>query len=141
MSRKPREYDDIPGTYVFDFERSHDGYHLNMFCMSLLKPENRKEFRADEETYLQNFPLTDEQHKAVLERNWLRIVHLGGNIYYVSKLGATDGKSFQYMAGMMCGETEEGYRDLMLGGGRPVDGNRSLSDEAWAGKSTAPEAE
>ena len=108
-----------------------------MFCMSLLKAANRKEFRTDEAAYLQKFPMTEEQRRAVLDRDWLRMVHLGGNIYYTSKLGATDGKSFQYLAGKMCGETEEGYRDLMLGGGRPVEGNRSLSDEAWASKAPA----
>jgi protocatechuate 4,5-dioxygenase alpha chain len=132
MNRKPKEYDDIPGTYVFDFERSHDGYHLNMFCMSLLKSENRKEFLADEGAYLDKFPITPEQRQAVLDRDWLGMVHLGGNIYYTSKLGATDGRSFQYLAGKMCGETEEGYRDLMLGGGRTVEGNRSLSDAGWS---------
>ena len=138
MSRKPREYDDIPGTYVFDFERSHDGYHLNMFCMSLLRSENRKEFRADESAYLDKFPMTAGQKQAVLDRDWLRMVHLGGNIYYTSKLGATDGKSFQYMAGKMCGETEEGYRDMMINGGRSVEGNRSFSDEKWADKQPVP---
>ena len=138
MSRKPREYDDIPGTYVFDFERSHDGYHLNMFCMSLLRSENRKEFRADESAYLDKFPMTAGQKQAVLDRDWLRMVHLGGNIYYTSKLGATDGKSFQYMAGKMCGETEEGSRDMMINGGRSVEGNRSFSDEKWADKQPVP---
>ncbi|NNE38855.1 MAG: protocatechuate 3,4-dioxygenase, partial [Gammaproteobacteria bacterium] len=69
--RKPREYDDIPGTYVFDFERSHRGYYLNMFGMSLLKPENREAFLADEEDYLKKFPMTEEQRQTVLDRDWL----------------------------------------------------------------------
>ena len=46
--REAREYDDIPGTYVFDGAHSRVGYSLNMFCMSLNEEANRDEFRADE---------------------------------------------------------------------------------------------
>lgn len=125
--RKPRDYDDIPGTYVFDYERSHQGYHLNQFCMSLLKPENRQEFLADEMAYLKKFPMTPEQRESVLKRDWLGMVKLGGNIYYTSKIGATLGKSFQYIAAEMCGVTQQEYADMMLKGGRTPVGNRSRS--------------
>ena len=127
--RKLRVYDDIPGTYVFDYERSHRGYHLNMFCMSLLKPENRNEFLADEEVYLKKFPMTDEQRLSVLDRDWLGMIKLGGNIYYTSKIGATLGHSFQYIAGEMCGMNQEDYADMMIKGGRAAEGNRSLSEK------------
>ncbi len=125
--RQPREYDDIPGTYVFDFQRSHEGYHLNMFCMSLLKSENREEFLADEEAYLKKFPMTAEQRQSVLDRDWLGMIKLGGNIYYTSKIGATLGRSFQYIAGEMCGMSQEDYAKMMIGGGRNPEGNRSKS--------------
>jgi len=127
--RKPREYDDIPGTYVFDYERSHRGYHLNMFCMSLLKPDNRDEFLADEQTYLKKYPMTDEQRRSVLDRDWLEMIKLGGNIYYTSKIGATLGHSFQYIAGMMCGMSQEDYAQMMINGGRNPKGNRSLKED------------
>ncbi len=125
--RKPRDYDDIPGTYVFDFERSHQGYHLNMFCMSLLKPENRKAFLEDERGYLEKFPMTAEQRQSVLDRDWLGMVKLGGNIYYTSKIGATLGKSFQYIAAEMSGVSQQEYADMMLKGGRSPIGNRSIA--------------
>ena len=86
-----KEYDDIPGTFVFDAERSRRGYHVNMFCMSLLKEENRKAFKANEVEYLKKYPMTDEQRDAILKRQWNRILELGGNIYFTAKLGATDG--------------------------------------------------
>jgi protocatechuate 4,5-dioxygenase alpha chain len=127
--REPRDYDDIPGTYVFDFQRSHQGYHLNMFCMSLLKSENREEFLADEEAYLQKYPMTTEQRQSVLDRNWLGMVKLGGNIYFTSKIGATLGKSFQYIAAEMSGVTQEEYANMMLQGGRNPEGNRSNSGD------------
>ena len=66
--RQPRDYDDIPGTYVFDYDRSHQGYHLNMFCMSLLKPENREAFLADEEGYLKKYPMRHQPKRSYPSR-------------------------------------------------------------------------
>jgi protocatechuate 4,5-dioxygenase alpha chain len=127
--RKMRDYDDIPGTYVFDYERSHQGYHLNQFCMSLLKAENREAFLADEAAYLQQYPMTPAQRQTVLDRDWLGMVKLGGNVYYTSKIGATLGRSFQYIAAEMTGVSQDEYASMMLAGGRPASGNRSKSGD------------
>jgi len=123
-------YEDIPGTQVFDAKRSRAGYWLNMFCMSLMKDENRKAFKANEEKYLdEHFPLlAPEQREAILRRQWNRMLELGGNIYYTSKLGATDGLSFQNLAALMTGSTQEQYAAMMLAGGRSPSGNRSKSE-------------
>lgn len=128
MERKPEAYDDIPGTFVFDADRARQGYHVNMFCMSLLKAANRERFKADEEKYLDDYPMTQEQRDAVLKRQWNRILELGGNIYFLAKLGATDGLSFQQVAAIMTGSTQEDYAKMMLNGGRPIEGNRSKSE-------------
>jgi protocatechuate 4,5-dioxygenase alpha chain len=112
---------------VFDADRSRQGYHLNMFCMSLMKAANREAFKADEPKYLdERFPqLTRDQREAILKRQYNRMLELGGNIYFTAKLGATDGHSFQHMAAVMTGNTQEGYAKMMLEGGRSVEGNRS----------------
>ncbi len=125
---RQNDYDDIPGTTVFDAERSRRGYHLNMFCMSLMKAENRAAFKADEAAFLQRFPMTPEQREAVLQRDWNRMIELGGNIYFLAKIGATDGHSFQNLASKMTGMAEEAYRAMMVAGGRSADGNRSRED-------------
>jgi protocatechuate 4,5-dioxygenase, alpha chain len=127
MTRTPQEYDDIPGTFVFDAERSRQGYGINMFCMSLMKEENRKAFKADEAAYLRKFRLTPEQRDAILKRDYNRMLELGGNIYFTAKLGATDGHSFQHLAAVMTGSSQEDYAKMMLAGGRSVEGNRSKS--------------
>jgi protocatechuate 4,5-dioxygenase alpha chain len=127
MARREQVYDDIPGTFVFDAERSREGYGINMFCMSLMKDENRKAFKADEAGYLKKFRLTPDQEDAILTRNYNRMLELGGNIYFTAKLGATDGHSFQHLAAVMTGSTQQDYADMMLGGGRSVEGNRSKS--------------
>src|SRR2546430_4572366 len=124
-AKETKEYDDIPGTFVCDADRSREGYHLNMFCMSLMKDENRKAFKANEAEYLNKFPLTPEQREAILKREYNRMLELGGNIYFTAKLGATDGHSFQHMAAIMTGSTQEDYAKMMLAGGRSVEGNRS----------------
>ena len=128
MARKEQLYDDIPGTFVFDAERSRQGVvGINMFCMSLMKDGNRKAFKANEPEYLKKFDLTPQQAEAILKRDYNRMLELGGNIYFTAKLGATDGHSFQHLAALMTGSTQEGYAKMMLGGGRSVEGNRSRS--------------
>jgi len=124
-----KEYEDIPGTFVFDAERSRQGYHINMFCMSLMKAENRKAFKENEEQYLDTrFPLlSPEQREAILKRQYNRMLELGGNIYFTAKLGATDGHNFQHLAAVMTSSTQQSYADMMLNGGRSVEGNRSKS--------------
>ena len=128
MAREQQhDYDDIPGTFVFDAERSREGFGINMFCMSLMKDENRKAFKANEAEYLKKFKLTPEQTDAVLKRDYNRMLELGGNIYFTAKLGATDGHSFRHLAAVMTGSTQDDYANMMLAGGRHVEGNRSKS--------------
>jgi len=133
MAREQHDYDDIPGTFVFDAERSRQGFGINMFCMSLMKDENRKAFKANEAEYLKKFKLTPEQTEAVLRRDYNRMLELGGNIYFTAKLGATDGHSFRHLAATMTGATQENYAQMMLDGGRSVEGNRSRSGKTAAG--------
>src|SRR5436190_3728755 len=132
MAREQHDYDDIPGTFVFDAEKSRQGFGINMFCMSLMKEENRKAFKANEAEYLKRFKLTPEQTDAILKRDYNRMLELGGNIYFTAKLGATDGHSFRHLAAVMTGSTQEDYADMMLKGGRSVEGNRSKSGRATA---------
>jgi protocatechuate 4,5-dioxygenase, alpha chain len=120
-------FEDIPGTYFFNGRRSRAGYALNMFCMSLLKEDNRTAFRADEDEYLNGFPVTMEQRQAIRNREWITMLELGGNIYYTFKLAACDGMTFQQLAALQTGVTEQQYLDMMIAGGRNVEGNRSKS--------------
>ena len=128
MSDEGNAFDDIPGTILFDAERSRQGYHLNMFCMSLMKAENREAFRADEPSYLAQYPMTPEQTQSILDRDWNRMLELGGNIYYTAKLAACDGLSFQQIAALMTGSTQADYAQMMLEGGRRPEGNRSKAE-------------
>jgi protocatechuate 4,5-dioxygenase alpha chain len=119
-----KPYADIPDTVIFDADMSRKGYHLNQFCMSLMKPDNRERFRAGERAYLDEWPMSEEQKQAVLARDYNRMLALGGNIYFLAKIFATDGKSFQYAAATMTGMSQEAYAEMMLQGGRSPDGYR-----------------
>ncbi len=119
-----KDYEDIPGTFVFDADRSQEGYHLNQFCIAMRLQENRAAFNADEEAFLDRYPMSAEQRRAVLDRDWNLLLELGGNIYYTSKLAANDGINFQQLAGIMTGMGNDAYRAMMLSGGRPPKGNR-----------------
>ncbi len=122
------EFEDIPGTYVFNTFRSRQGFHLNQFCMSLMKADNRAAFKADNAAYLAAWDLTDAQRDAVLARDWTGMMREGGNIYFLSKLFSTDGHSFQHVAAIMTGATQALYAQMMLDGGRAPQGCRSKSD-------------
>jgi len=119
-----KPYADIPGTVVFDSDVARRGYWINQFCMSLMKAENRQRFRADEKAYLDGWRMSAEQKQAVLDRDYNRILELGGNVYFFAKLFYTDQQSFEQAASSMTGMTREAYREMMLSGGRPPEGNR-----------------
>jgi len=120
-----KEYDDIPGTYVFDTKRCRQGFHLNKFCKSLDDAENRDKFRANPSTYLDQFPMTAEQRQMIEDRDWLGMLQVGGNIYYTFKLVAFDGLTMQHVGGMMSNMTVDDFRAMMLDGGRKLEGNQS----------------
>ena len=134
-------FKDIPGTVVFDATQSRLGFHLNQFCMSLMKEASRKEFKADEAAYLKKFPMSEAQRQAVLDRDYNRMIALGGNIYFLAKIGATDGKSFQYMAATMTGMTQEEYMQMMLSGGRSAEGNRYIGEDGDAQAHRQPQGQ
>ena len=130
-----RDYDDVPGTYVLDSRHYRRGYHLNMFLMTLNKAECRDEFAADEAAYLAKFKITDEQKQAVLARDYLGMLKVGANVYYAFKLVNHDKKPPQVMYGKMSDPelSFDEFQQMMIGGGRPIDGNRSKSEQKESG--------
>jgi protocatechuate 4,5-dioxygenase, alpha chain len=127
MTENP--FKDIPGTTLFNHEQSRLGFHLNQFCMSLMNAANRTAFKADERAYLDRWKMTEAQKQAVLERDWNGMIDLGGNIYFTSKIAATDGLSFRQIAAIMSGVSEDEYAEMMLRGGRSIEGVRSKKDQ------------
>ncbi|QDX25641.1 protocatechuate 4,5-dioxygenase subunit alpha [Sphingomonas suaedae] len=122
------EFEDIPGTRVYTAARARRGYHLNQFAMSLMKAENRERWKADERAYLDDWPMTPEQKQAVLDRDYNRLLDLGGNIYFLAKVFSTDGLSFVQAVSTMTGMSVEDYQAMMNSGGRSPEGVRSIKE-------------
>ncbi len=122
------EFDDIPGTRVYTAKRARQGYWLNQFAMSLMKPENRQRWLVDEKSYLEDWPMSEQQKQAVLKRDYNKMLDLGGNIYFLAKVFSTDGLSFLQAVSTMTGMSVEEYQQMMLDGGRSPDGVRSIKE-------------
>ncbi len=125
-----KPYASIPGTVIFDAEMARVGYHLNQFCMSLMKAENRARFKADNRAYLDEWPMSEAQKQAVLARDYNRLLALGGNVYFLAKIFSSDGLSFQYAAATMTGMSQEEYAAMMLAGGRSPKNDHLLEGKA-----------
>ena len=123
------ELDDIPGTRVYTAQRARAGYHLNQFAMSLMKAENREKWKADERAYLDQWPMSEAQKQAVLDRDYNRLLDLGGNIYFLAKVFSTDGLSFVQAVSTMTGMSVDDYQAMMVAGGRSPDGVRSIREK------------
>lgn len=122
------ELEDIPGTHVFTTARARKGYWLNQFCMTLMKPENRQRFKTDERGYLDEWPMTEAQKQAVLDRDYNKALDEGGNIYFLAKIFFTDEISFLQAVGTMTGMEAADYQAMMIAGGRSPVGVRSKKD-------------
>ena len=122
------ELDDIPGTRVFTADRSKRGYHMNQFCMSLMKAANRERFKANERAYLDEWPMTEAQKQAVLDRDYNAMLDCGGNVYFLAKIFATDGLSYLQAVSTMTGMSVDDYQQMMISGGRSPEGWRSIKD-------------
>jgi protocatechuate 4,5-dioxygenase alpha chain len=123
------ELEDIPGTRVYTARRAREGYHLNQFAMSLMTAENREKWKADERAYLDQWPMSEAQKQAVLDRDYNRLLDLGGNIYFLAKVFSTDGLSFVQAVSTMTGMSVEDYQAMMIAGGRSPDGVRSIREK------------
>jgi protocatechuate 4,5-dioxygenase alpha chain len=123
------ELEDIPGTRVYTARRAREGYHLNQFAMSLMTAENREKWKADERAYLDQWPMSEAQKQAVLDRDYNRLLDLGGNIYFLAKVFSTDGLSFVQAVSTMTGMSVEDYQAMMIAGGRSPEGVRSIREK------------
>jgi protocatechuate 4,5-dioxygenase, alpha chain len=120
-------FQDIPGTFVFTGERAIQGRYLNRFCMSLMSPANRARFKADERAYLDEWSMSEAQKHAVLERDFGALLELGGNIFFVLKIAAVDGRTTQSVAASLAGQSPQEFATMMRSGGRSPLGIRSIS--------------
>ena len=124
-----KPYKEVPGTTIFDADMARLGFHLNQFCMSLMKAPNRVKFKQNEKAYLDEWPMSEEQKASVMARDYNKMMSLGGNIYFLAKIFSSDGISFQAAASTMTGMTQDEYAQMMLSGGRALDSSNTLKKD------------
>lgn len=126
------KFNDIPGTTIFTIELARKGFWLNQFCMSLRSAENRARFLADNRKYLDEWEMTEEQKQAVIDRDFQKMLDLGGNVYFLSKIFASEGLSYVQAVSTMTDMNVEQYQQMMLNGGRNIEGWRSKKERGEA---------
>lgn len=120
--REGRDFSSIPGTLVYDGRLARAGNGLNKMCRSLIQAPAREEFKKDPAAYMAKFRMSDEQRDAVLARDWPALLRLGGNVYYLAKLGGVLGSTVQELGAAMSGMTLEEFQQMLADGGRKADG-------------------
>ena len=84
--RKPGK--SIKDTYVFELEMSDRGRRINNLAECLTSQENRDQFKADTNAFMDRFQLTEAEKKLIDDNDWLNLVKAGGNIYNVVRIAA-----------------------------------------------------
>jgi protocatechuate 4,5-dioxygenase alpha chain len=113
MSAHAHALDEIPGTIIFDGEQAMKGYPLNKMCYSFNKAENRDAFRRDEEAYMTQYGLNEQQKAAIRARNVLQLIAAGGNIYYLAKFAGIFGLTVQDVGAQQTGMSVEAFKDML----------------------------
>jgi len=109
---------DIPGTSIFDGEQAQKGYALNRMCFSFNSAENRAAFLADEDAYCAKYGLTPPQREAVRQRNVLKLIAAGGNVYYLAKLAGIFGLNVQDIGAQQTGMSVADFKAKLAAAGR-----------------------
>jgi protocatechuate 4,5-dioxygenase, alpha chain len=109
---------DIPGTIMFDGNQAQKGFALNRMCFSFNSPQNRAAFLEDEDAYCKKFGLNAEQRAAVKDRDVLRMIEAGGNVYYLAKLAGIFGLNVQDIGAQQTGTTVDAFKAKLAAAGR-----------------------
>lgn len=100
----------IWGTTLFDGDQAQKGYALNKMCYSFNSAENRAAFKANEEAYMQQYGLNEQQAIAIRTRNVLGLLAAGGNVYYLAKFAGILGLDVQDLGALQTGMTKEEFK-------------------------------
>jgi len=133
MTWRTHEYDRIPGTYVFNGENAHRAYALNRLLFSFNQATNRQEFAWNESDYADRFGLNAEQKAALLNRDFLKMIRLGANIYYVAKLAIPSGVSVQDAGAAFQGITTQEFKAKLAARGENLQERLAQEGGYWLG--------
>jgi protocatechuate 4,5-dioxygenase alpha chain len=108
----------IPGTTPFDGEQARKGYALNKMCFSFNSADNRNAFKADEEAYMRQYGLNEQQAAAIRARNVLQLIAAGGNAYYLAKFAGIFGLDMQDIGAQQTGLSKDEFKARLVAAGQ-----------------------
>ncbi|MEJ1962806.1 MAG: protocatechuate 3,4-dioxygenase [Gammaproteobacteria bacterium] len=133
MSWIQHDYDDIPGTYVFDGKHAHGAYSLNKLLFSFNSEVNRAEFDRDPAAYCDKYGVTDNYKDLVLKKDFLGMLRAGANIYYMAKMAIPRGTSVQDAGAQFQGITTKEFQAKLLAKGDGLRERLAKRGDYWNG--------
>lgn len=127
------EYENIPGTYVFDGKTSHAAYPLNKLLFSFNHEQNRQAFANDPAAYADKYGLSEEQKDALVNFKFLEMLQMGANIYYLAKLAVPRGFSVQDAGAAFQGITTEEFQAKLTAKGEGLEEKLEKIGGFWNG--------
>ena len=133
MGWSRHDYEDIPGTYVFDGKHAHGAYSLNKLLFSFCEEGNRNDFDRDPAAYCDKYGLTARHRKLVLDQDFLGMLRAGANIYYLAKMAIPRGTSVQDAGARFQGITTEEFQQKLLAKGDGLVDKLRARGGYWVG--------
>ena len=133
MSWTQHDYDDIPGTYVFDGRHAHGAYPLNKLLFSFNSEQNRAEFDRDPAAYCDKYGVTGKYKELVLKKDFLGMLRAGANIYYMAKMAIPRGTSVQDAGAQFQGITTQEFQGKLLAKGEGLRERLAKKEGYWNG--------
>lgn len=88
-------------------------YELNRMMYDLRRPENREALKADLESYLARYGITEPEKQLVRDGDWQGLVEAGVSVYVLTKIGAALDVSLLQMGAQMRGESLPDFLDFI----------------------------
>ena len=133
MSWSKHDYDDIPGTYVFDGKHAHGAYALNKLLFSFNNERNRHDFERDPAAYCDRCGVSGRYRELVLAQDYLGMLRAGANIYYLAKMAIPRGTSVQDAGAAFQGITTREFQAKLLARGEGLAQRLAAREGYWNG--------
>lgn len=109
MNPQLKGIESLPGTYVFDLQRSARALRLNRFLHGLTRPEKRALFKEDAESAFEQSGLDAGERCMVRELDWAALIRYGASFFCLEKLARVKGVSNPEMVAAFRGESLEDF--------------------------------
>jgi len=133
MTWTKHDYEDIPGTYVFDGKHAHGAYPLNKLLFSFNGEESRAAFERDPGAYCDKYGVTGKYKELILAKDFLGMLRAGANIYYLAKMAIPRGTSVQDAGAAFQGISSQEFQAKLLAKGAGLKERLAKRGGYWNG--------